>query len=607
MSSETAGVCTVAEAVIRALRHEGIDTVFGYPGGAILPIYDALLSSPIRHVLTRHEQGAVHAAEGYAKTTGKVGVVMATSGPGATNLVTGLLDALLDSIPLVAITGQVPRNLLGRDAFQEADILGITLPATKQNYLVRNPEDCLRILSEAFHVARSGRPGPVLIDIPKDVAYARIRYEYPVAIEAHLQQPGPLLDCEALETAADLLAAAARPLIVCGGGVVSSRGASTRLGAIADHLQSPVVCTLQGLGGFSGYHPLYIGMLGMHGLYAANKAVQNADVIVGVGVRFDDRVTGKLSQFAPDAKIIHIDIDRAELGKNVPTYVGLQGDAAFVLEELYETLRVRECDTRITRKWLEQVRSWHRQYPVWGERRREFRVPVIDPEVLAQVAASAQNPGNVIPLPEVPAHLRVEDVLRAVQVVFGPESIVVTDVGQHQMWAAHFCLRTEPRTFISSAGLGTMGFGLPAGIGVALARPGKQVVVITGDGGFQMNPQELSTIVAEQIPVKIMVINNGYLGMVRQWQQLFYDNRYSAVDLRPGMPDFVRLAEAYGIRGMRVDHPALLPWAVQQARSHSGPMLIEFRVEQEENVWPMVSPGAANDEMLIDGKAVNDE
>ena len=587
--------CTAGEALIRALQAEGVDVVFGYPGGAILPVYDALLASPIRHVLTRHEQGAVHAAEGYAKATGRVGVAIATSGPGATNLVTGLLDALLDSVPLVAITGQVPRALLGRDSFQEADVLGITLPVTKHNYVVKDPAELLSVVREAFHLARSGRPGPVLIDIPKDVGYAKVTYEYPPPLAAHLTQPPPPVDSVAINRAADLLQAAQRPVILCGGGVVASPGAPRQLQAVAEQLQAPVAVTLHGLGGISGRHPFFVGMVGMHGLYAANHAVQHADVLLAVGMRFDDRVTGKLSKFAPHAQVVHIDIDPAELGKNVAPTVGITGDSARVLGHLLAELQARQPVTSANQAWLQQVRAWHLKHPVWVERRREFRTPVIEPHVLEQVAAASLDAGEFT----APPPLRAEDVMRAIQVSFGSEALVVTDVGQHQMWAAHFCLRTEPRTFITSGGLGTMGFALPAGLGASLARPDRDVVVIAGDGGFQMNIQELATVVAEQVPLRIMVVNNGYLGMVRQWQELFHDGRYSAVDLTPGMPDLMLLARAYGIRGIRVDRPDLLPWAMQEAREHQGPILVEFQVIQEENVYPMVSPGAANDDMLV--------
>ncbi|MDF2626599.1 MAG: acetolactate synthase large subunit [Symbiobacteriaceae bacterium] len=594
--------CTAAEALIRALSAEGVDVVFGYPGGAILPVYDALLASPIRHVLTRHEQGAVHAAEGYAKATGKVGVAIATSGPGATNLVTGLLDAFMDSVPLVAITGQVPRALLGRDSFQEADVLGITLPTTKHSYIVKDPADLLSVVAEAFHLARSGRPGPVLIDIPKDVAYAKVAYHYPPSLAPHLTQAPPPVDLPGLRQAAALLAGARRPVILCGGGVVASPGAPQLLRTVAEQMQAPVAATLHGLGGISGRHDLFIGMLGMHGLYAANKAVQQADVLLAVGMRFDDRVTGKLAQFAPNAQVVHIDVDQAELGKNVRPLVGLVGDAARVLGRLSAALGTHQTDMETRTDWLRQVRAWHKEHPVWIERRRQFRSPYVHPDVLAQVAAA--NDGGAPPPPPTP--LRAEDVMRAIQVAFGPESLIVTDVGQHQMWAAHFCLRTEPRTFITSGGLGTMGFALPAAMGAWLARPDRTVVAIAGDGGFQMNIQELATVVAEQIPLKIMVVNNGYLGMVRQWQELFYDRRYSAVDMRPGMPDLVRLGEAYGIKSLRVDRPDLLPWAMHEVKEYQGPILVEFVVMPEENVYPMVSPGAANDDMIVSHSPVRE-
>ena len=586
--------CTGAEALIRSLLAEGVEVVFGYPGGAVLPIYDWLVRYPdLRHVLTRHEQGAIHAAEGYAKATGRVGVVLVTSGPGATNLVTGLCDALMDSVPLVAITGQVPLPLLGRDAFQEADITGITMPVTKHNYLVKRPQDVPRIIKEAFHIARTGRPGPVLVDIPKDVAYGNLQYSYPETVHLPGYRPeGPGLPQEVVERAAGLLAGASRPVLICGGGVVTSPGAPERLVWMAERLHAPVTCTLQGLGGFPAEHPMYMGMLGMHGTYAANRAVHNADVLLACGMRFDDRVTGKLEKFAPHARIIHLDIDPAEVAKNIPTYMGLIGDAARILARLREAMG--EVGKHAPDSWREQIRQWHYQYPTWLEKRRTFRVPVISPEEMEEAAVASLT--GQAPAPQLP---KPQDVVRAIQTVFGPESVLCVDVGQHQMWAAHFCTRNEPRSWLSSSGLGTMGFGLPAAVGAQIARPEKQVVLICGEGGFNINIQELATIAAHNLPVRIMLINNGYLGMVRQWQEMFYEQRLSYVDNRPGMPEFTKLAEAYGIRGLLVNQAALVPWAVMEASQHPGPILVEFQVIEDEKVFPMVPPGEANERMLM--------
>ena len=561
-----------ARALLRALEAEGVEVIFGYPGGASLYIYDALYDSPIRHVLTRHEQGAIHAAEGYARATGKVGVVLATSGPGATNLVTGLCDAMMDSTPIVAITGQVVRSLIGRDAFQEADVTGITMPVTKHNYLVTNPDDLLRVVREAFYIASTGRPGPVLIDIPKDVTNAQIRWEYPPAI--HL--PGYRVPREAspdsVAAAAEAIKSARQPVLICGGGVVSSEDAARPFRALAERMDAPVVETLMGLGGFPMDHPLCLGLVGMHGTFAANRAVANSDLVIACGMRFDDRVTGMASRFAPKARIIHIDIDPAEMSKNLTSHIELVGDCGLVLAQLNEALGDW---SQSLPEWRAQVHAWQEQVPLWGVRRGE-EIPT--------------DPAGV-PKPQ--------QVIQAVQAAFGPEAIVATDVGQHQMWAAHYCTRTEPRTWLSSSGLGTMGFGLPAAIGAAIGRRDRDVVLITGDGSFQMCIQELATVVQERVPVKIVLLNNGYLGMVRQWQEMFYKGRYKEVDLRRGMPDFVKLAEAYGIKGLRVRRLGELEQAVAEARAHDGAVLLEVVVEEEENVFPIVPPGGANTEALL--------
>ena len=561
-----------AVALVKALEAEGVEVIFGYPGGASLYIYDALYDSPIRHVLTRHEQGAIHAAEGYARATGRVGVVLATSGPGATNLVTGLCDAMMDSTPIVAITGQVPRSLIGRDAFQEADVTGITMPVTKHNYLVTDPDQLLRVVREAFHIASTGRPGPVLIDIPKDVTNTKIHYHYPPPIRLPGYRVPREAAPEAVAEAAEAIRTARRPVLICGGGVVSSPDAAGPFRTLAERMDAPVVETLMGLGGFPMDHPQCLGLVGMHGTFAANRAVANADLLLACGMRFDDRVTGLAARFAPKARVIHIDIDPAEMSKNLPSHIELVGDCGLVLAQLNEALG--DWSQKLP-EWRAQVQAWHDQHPLWGVRRGE-EVPT-DP--------------NGVPKPQ--------QVVQAVQATFGSKAIICTDVGQHQMWAAHYCTRTEPRTWLSSSGLGTMGFGLPAAVGAAIGRPDRDVVLVTGDGSIQMCIQELATVVQENLPVKIVLLNNGYLGMVRQWQEMFYEGRYKEVDLRRGMPDFVKLAEAYGIRGMRVTRLGELADAMAALRAHDGAALLEVKVEEEENVFPIVPPGGANTEAVL--------
>jgi acetolactate synthase-1/2/3 large subunit len=535
-----------AAALLRALQAEGVDVIFGYPGGANLYLYDALYDSPIRHVLTRHEQGAIHAAQGYARATGKVGVVFATSGPGATNLVTGLCDAMMDSTPIVAITGQVIRPLIGRDAFQEADVAGITMPVTKHNYVVQDPNDLLRVVKEAFYLARSGRPGPVLIDVPKDVSNTPITWNYEeTGVRLPGYKPPTVADEESVAAAVEAIRGAERPVLMCGGGVVHSPGADG---------------------------PQCLGLLGMHGTFAANRAVANADVLIAAGARFDDRVTGLAARFAPKARIIHIDVDPAEISKNLTSHIPLIGDLATVLHQINGALGDWET-TRPT--WMAQVQGWHDEQPLWGLRKGE--VIAADPE------------GRPKP----------QQVLQLVQAIFGSEAVVTTDVGQHQMWAAHYLTRTEPRTWISSCGLGTMGFGLPAAMGAAIGKPDRNVVCITGDGSIQMCIQELGTIAAERLPIKVILLNNGYLGMVRQWQEMFYNGRYNYVDLRPGMPDFVKLADAYGIKGMRIDRLGDVAGALADAKAHEGPVFLDFRCESEENVFPIVPPGVGNTDALL--------
>jgi acetolactate synthase-1/2/3 large subunit len=562
-----------AAAILKALQAEGVDVIFGYPGGANLYIYDALYDSPIRHVLTRHEQGAIHAAQGYARATGKVGVVLATSGPGATNLVTGLCDAMMDSTPIVAITGQVIRPLIGRDAFQEADVTGITMPVTKHNYLVQDPNDLLRVIKEAFYLARSGRPGPVLVDVPKDVTNTPITWNYD---ETEVRLPGykpPTVAAEASVAAAvKAIRGAERPVMMCGGGVVHSPGADGPFRQLAERMGAPVVETLMGLGGFPMDHPQCVGLLGMHGTFAANRAVANADVLIAAGARFDDRVTGMAARFAPKARIIHIDVDPAEISKNLTSHIPLVGELATVLHQINAALG----DWTTTRPiWMAQVQGWHDEQPLWGLRKGE------------QVDADPEG------------RPKPQQVLQQVQAIFGSEAVVTTDVGQHQMWAAHYLTRTEPRTWISSCGLGTMGFGLPAAMGAAIGRPDRDVVCITGDGSIQMCIQELGTIAAEGLPIKVILLNNGYLGMVRQWQEMFYKGRYNHVDMRAGMPDFVKLADAYGIKGMRIDRLGDVAGALAEAKAHEGPVFLDFRCEAEENVFPIVPPGGSNTDALL--------
>jgi acetolactate synthase I/II/III large subunit len=561
-----------AAALLKALQEEGVEVIFGYPGGANLYIYDALYDSPIRHILTRHEQGAIHAAQGYARATGKVGVVLATSGPGATNLVTGLCDALMDSTPIVAITGQVVRPLIGRDAFQEADVAGITMPVTKHNYLVTDPGDMLRVIKEAFHIARTGRPGPVLVDIPKDVTNAKIPYSYPQTVSLPGYKPNRNPAPAQVAQAVEAIRSGRRPVLICGGGVIHSSGAAEPFRQLAEQMGAPVVETLVGLGGFPMDHPQCLGLLGMHGTFAANRAVANSDLLLAIGMRFDDRVTGMAARFAPKATVVHIDIDPAEISKNLQAHIPVVGDCAVVLRQVNEALAGWQADCG---DWLAQAQAWHAQVPLWGQRPGE--------------AVSAGPSGAPKP----------QEVCQAVQKVFGSESVLTTDVGQHQMWAAHYCHRNEPRTWVSSCGLGTMGFGLPAAMGVAVARPERQTVLITGDGSVQMCIQELGTIAAQNLPVKIVLLNNGYLGMVRQWQEMFYKGRYSHVDLRAGAPDFVKLAEAYGIKGMRVTKLGDLEAAMAEAKAHAGPVFLDVVVESEENVFPIVPPGGANTDQML--------
>jgi len=550
---------TGAQIICESLVREGVEVIFGILGGTILPLYDTLPQYPkLHHVLVRHEQGAAHAADGYARATGKVGVCMATSGPGATNLVTGIANAYLDSSPLIAITGQVARPFIGKDAFQEVDITGITLPITKHNYLVLEASSLARTVREAIYLARSGRPGPVLIDVPRDVFLEEAEFHYPSKIDPPGYKPTLQGHPAQIKKAVKLINESQQPTIIAGRGVIIS-GASAELKQLAEMAQIPVVTTLLGIGSFPESHVLSFGMLGMHGMAYANKAVDTADLIIAIGMRFDDRATAKVSGFAPNARIIHIDIDPAEIGKNVRVDVPIVGDVKTVLEELNKlTTPIERID------WIRQLDDWRKKHP----------------------SIAIRDSDGLLP----------QFVVRKIYEVTKGEATIVTGVGQHQMWAAQHFEYDEPNSFISSGGLGTMGFGLPAAMGVKIGCPDSTVWLIDGDGGLQMTIQELATIVQEKVGVKMAIINNGYLGMVRQWQELFYEKRYVATPLSG--PDFVRIAEGYCIPGLRVTSREEVVPAIEQAMAEPGPFLIDFLVEPEENVYPMVPPGAALSEVI---------
>jgi acetolactate synthase-1/2/3 large subunit len=547
-------ILTGAQILWECLVREGVDVVFGYPGGAILPAYDAMLDYPVRHVLVRHEQGAAHMADGYARASGRVGVAIATSGPGATNLTTGIATAMMDSVPTVFITGQVPSKVLGSDAFQETDVTGITLPITKHNALVTQASDIARAVREAFAIARSGRPGPVLVDICKDAQQAKTEFEWPERVDLPGHKATPPLRREDLAQAASLIAQAKRPVILAGHGVLKS-GASRALQAFAEKTETPVALTLLGLGGFPASHRLHLGMMGMHGEAYVNTAIQEADLLLAFGMRFDDRVTGNLSTYAARSRKIHVEIDASEIGKNVPVDLGIVGDLRTVLEAL--TPGIQETTHS---DWLLEIDTW-----LQGTRARDILHQPDNGRLYA-------------------AHV-VHDLWKATE----GEALVVTDVGQHQMWEAQYYRHERPRTLITSGGLGTMGFALPAAIGAKFARPDAEVWVVAGDGGFQMTQAELATLRQEGLDLKIAVVNNGYLGMVRQWQEFFYDKRYAATPLLS--PDFVALAGAYGIAGHRVTARGQVIPTVREVRASGKPALIDFRVEKEEAVYPMVPAG----------------
>lgn len=549
---------TGARVLCEALVREGVDTIFGYPGGAVIPLYDVLPEFNIHHVLTRHEQGAAHAADGYARATGRVGVCLATSGPGATNLVTGIATAMLDSVPVVAITGQVGQAVIGTDAFQEIDITGITLPITKHNFVIRTVDEIGPTIQKAFHLALSGRPGPVLIDVPKDVQLASgtLAPEEPINLPGY--RPTIVPHRRQVKRAAEMIRKAERPLILAGHGIIIS-GATDELVAFAERAQVPVGLTLLGIGGFPGSHSLSLGMVGMHGFTHGNHAINECDVLIGIGMRFDDRVTGRLSEFAPTAKVVHIDVDPAEIGKNVPADVPVVGDARETLKMLNDMLEPQRHDA-----WLEQIASWRRNTPSRDSHPNGALLPQYVVERL---------------------HARTEG-----------RAIVATDVGQHQMWAAQYYGCDIPKQWLTSGGLGTMGFGVPAALGAALGCRDQTIWTICGDGGVQMTLFEFATLVQENANVKIAIVNNGYLGMVRQWQQLFHNRNYSETPI--SSPDFVMLGQAYSIPSRRVMRPGEVDEAIDWAQSFEGPALIEFVVNQEENVYPMIPSGGSVGDMI---------
>jgi len=553
------------DAVMECLKAEGVEVVFGLPGGANLPTYDAIVSGGIRHILVRHEAGGGHAAEGYANATGKVGVVFATSGPGATNLVTPICDAMMDSVPVVFLTGQVRTELLGTDGFQEADTIGISMPVVKHSFMIQSPPEIPRAIHEAFHLARTGRPGPVLVDIPQDLSRAEIQYEPVTDVRLPGYQPRVEGNQKQIRQAAKALASSQRPVIYAGGGVVNAN-ASQELTEFVTSDRFPITCTLMGLGAFAAPHPQWLGMLGMHGTRAANYAMDEADLICAVGARFDDRITGKLSEFAPRAKFIHIDVDPAEISKNVPAHIPIVGDAKHVLAKLLIEYRAIAADPTRLDAWWSRIEGWRSKYPLTYE-------------------DSADS--------EIKPQYRIQALYEAT----GGEAIVTSDVGQHQMWTAQYYHFPKPRRWVNSGGLGTMGFGLPAAMGAAVGCPDQLVCCVAGDGSVQMNAQELATCSENDIPIKVFIMNNGYLGMVRQWQELFWDRRYSAVDMGR-FPDFVKLAEAHGATGMRFEDKRTLVEDFKRAIATEGPVVVDVRVTREENTYPMIPAGQPAREMV---------
>lgn len=557
---------TGAQILMKTLEEEGVETIFGYPGGAVIDIYDELMKTNIRHVLVRHEQGAVHAADGYARAKATVGVCLVTSGPGATNTVTGIASAYMDSIPLVVITGQVPTHLIGNDAFQEVDIVGITRPCTKHNYLVNHVEDLARIIKEAFYIAKSGRPGPVLVDIPKNVANSVTEYEDPGEIKMKSYNPTYNPNKKQLQKVVKLIEKAERPVIFAGGGVVLSKG-SEELTRLARKAQMPVTTSLMGLGTFPGNDPLWLGMIGMHGTFRANMSASNCDLLVSIGVRFDDRVTGKTDSFASQAKIVHIDIDPTSIRKNIPVAIPIVGDCRAALEQLNKMLEKSDLKNLDQRRqpWLDQIEEWKSTRPLAYQ-----QTDIIKPQYVVE---------------------------KLYEITEG-KAIITTEVGQNQMWAAQYYHFESPNHFITSGGLGVMGFGLPAAIGAQVACPDRLVVDIAGDGSIQMNSQELATAVQCRLPVKVVILNNGYLGMVRQWQELFYDKRYACTCMEHA-PDFVKLAEAYGAVGLRATKPEEVESVLRQGIQSPETVIMDFAVAKEESVYPMVPAGAPITEMLL--------
>lgn len=560
---------TGAEIFVECLKAEGVDTIFGYPGGAVLHIYDALYKEAehVNHILVRHEQAAVHAAEGYAKATNRPGVVLVTSGPGATNAVTGIADAYMDSVPLVVFTGQVPRHLIGNDAFQEVDIVGITRPCVKHNFLVTDIKDLAITIKKAFYIASTGRPGPVLVDIPKDITAQRYKFEYPKEISIRSYNPTVKGNKRQVRRAIDLMLESKRPILYTGGGVVLS-GGSAELTQLTRELQFPITNTLMGLGAYPATDPLFVGMLGMHGTYEANHAMHQADLVIAIGARFDDRVTGNIEKFCPHAKIIHVDIDPASISKNVKVDIPIVGDVKHVLVDLLEELRSRtDPNAADISEWWAQINEWRK----------------------ADCLKYEQDDESI----------RAQYVVEKLWEVTGGDAYVCSDVGQHQMWAAQFYKFDKPNRWINSGGLGTMGFGLPAAMGVQIAYPDATVACITGDGSIQMNIQELSTCMQYQLPVKIITLNNGYLGMVRQWQEFFYQRRY-AMSYMDALPDFVKLAEAYGHVGMRIERPADVEGALKEAMAMKNRLVfMDFITKREANVYPMVPANAGHNEMIL--------
>jgi acetolactate synthase I/II/III large subunit len=555
-----------AQIILKTLQEEGVDVIFGFPGAAVADIYHELVKTDIRHITVRHEQGAVHAADGYTRASGKVGVCLVTSGPGATNTVSGIASAYMDSIPIVVLTGQVPTDLIGNDAFQEVDIVGITRPCTKHNYLVKKVEDLARILKEAFHVARAGRPGPVLVDLPKDVIKAQTTYRSIEDVQLRSYNPTYEPNFRQLPRAVKLITDAKRPMILTGGGVILSK-ASEALRSLAEKIQAPVAATLMGMGAFPGRDPLWLGMIGMHGTYRANMSSGECDLLIAVGVRFDDRVTGKVETFAPKAKIIHIDIDPTSIRKNIPVSVPIVGDCRLTLEKLNALLETEdfgnlEAERRL---WLDQIQEWKATKTL-----KYVQKEVIKPQYVVEKLCEVTN----------------------------GEAIITTEVGQNQMWAAQYYQFDQPNCFITSGGLGCMGFGFPAAIGAQVACPDRLVVDIAGDGSIQMNIQEMATAMQHRLPVKIVVLNNSFLGMVRQWQELFYDRCYAHTEMEAA-PDFVRLAEAYGAMGLRATRPEEVEPVLRKGLSHPGLVIMDFVVEKEECVYPIVPAGAPITDMLL--------